>query len=80
MGAGGGEGMSTWLFIEDGCRNCGGVLEARYAPVIGLEYRHVETESRSCTVTYKAEPFSEWSAIKSYKKAEKGLSILEAKR
>ena len=66
-----------WRQITDRCTHCGERMEARNADEKGLEYRHLETGSCSCTVTYQAEPFSRWGQhIDSRRHAPRGSDEL----
>ena len=58
-----------WREITDRCTHCGELMEARNADEKGLDYRHLETQSPSCTVTYQAEPFSRWQTAGRFEKA-----------
>ena len=66
----------SWRIITDRCTHCGELMEARDADEKGLEYRHLENESRSCTVTYQAEPYSRWQTAGRF---EKAIAIANAK-
>lgn len=70
--------MSEWRDIQRGCTHCGGALEARPAPsaaafvITGaepMEFRHLATGEKQCTVRFEAKPYSKWGNYKEWQRA-----------